>query len=715
MLLPTRMILDHQSIFAKRGTELSLKQHGLSMPHFTPTNRPASCCSRLSLFLRRPFLLTVLGFGILQFVSMPALGQNFDPPFNYYALATGSGESLEDALHDIISVRTDGSPLGSISISTNRDELVQLDADPDRPGNILLVYNQESVPGSNSSLWNREHTWPRSRGIDDPGGNDGVDNEDLHLLRPSNFTVNSNRGSLHFGGAFGSNGGNFGTRNDGNGTVWYPGDVDAGHIARQQFYAQVRYDGSDPLTNNLELANGTPGGTRLGDLGRMIEWHFAAPVDEFERRRNDIIFDNYQGNRNPFIDRPEFVWSVFVDQSNDSRIEFAGGTTDSDGASTLEINKRAIFGDPSRFSAEVTVNKIGLDGTYFWIETDGDVTSSLAALNAFRTFQPDPQTGLDSNSLTDSITFSVTILFPGFGGGVGVRSGTITVDNLDITTESTLEGLSGRGDNDGDDVLIASFTALAHSAPSFSAISNVSTLTVDLGDFFIGSQFTPSAEVDVFNRASFVGPDLTANLDLDAIVESDSLDKFAITGGLFSNLAPNDSQTFSFTGASDELGTFTAQYEFQVSDEDIEGEDSSTMNLTLTFDVVGVRGDFDTSGNVDDADINFYTQQLGQAIDAESALRELDLNDDGMITIEDHGLHVTTLAQTSTGVQGTILGDVNLDGTVNVLGDAFILISNLGANAMVGFGDGDLNADGVVDVLGDAFVLISNLGQSVNN
>ena len=139
------------------------------------------------------------------------------------------------------------------------------------------------------------------------------------------------------------------------------------------------------------------------------------------------------------------------------------------------------------------------------------------------------------------------------------------------------------------------------------------------------------------------------------------------------------------------------------------------MNLTLTFDVVGVRGDFNTSGNVDDADINFYTQQLGQAIDAESALRELDLNDDGMITIEDHGLHVTTLAQTSTGVQGTILGDVNLDGTVNVLGDAFILISNLGANAVVGFGDGDLNADGVVDVLGDAFVLISNLGQSVNN
>jgi endonuclease I len=671
----------------------------LSMPRFTPTNNQPESLSRVMSIFFRMFVL-VLGFGILQFVSMPALGQNFDPPFNYYDSATGTGSTLQSQLHNIIDNHT------MRSYGDARSLLQITDADPDRPGHMILAYSNVSlnvaainpngsIPGWDSAAtWNREHTWPRSRGI----GSSGPDDSDLHQLRPTFTNVNSDRASLNFGGAFGSNGGNFGTLNDGSGTVWYPGNVDAGRIARQQFYLDVRYDGSDSATIDLELANNNPGGDRLGDLGRMIEWHFAAPVDEFERRRNDIIFDNYQGNRNPFIDRPEFVWSVFVDQSNDSRIEFAGGTTDSNGVSTLEINERAIFGNPAPITTQVTLNKTGQDGTYFWVETSGDITSSLTSpLNAFRSSQ------------TDSMTFTIEIPSPGFG--VGTRSGTVTVDNLDITNQ----GGTGRGDNDGDDVLIASFTALAHSAPSFSAISNVSTLTVDLGDFFIGSQFTPSAEVDVFNRASFVGPDLTANLDLDAIVESDSLDKFAITGGLFSNLAPNDSQTFSFTGASDELGTFTAQYEFQVSDEDIEGEDSSTMNLTLTFDVVGVRGDFNTSGNVDDADINFYTQQLGQAIDAESALRELDLNDDGMITIEDHGLHVTTLAQTSTGVQGTILGDVNLDGTVNVLGDAFILISNLGANAVVGFGDGDLNADGVVDVLGDAFVLISNLGQSVNN
>ena len=542
--------------------------------------------------------------------------------------------------------------------------------------------------------WNREHTWPRSRGVDDSG----PDDSDLHQLRPTRTRVNSDRASLNFGGAFGSNGGNFGTVNDGNGTVWYPGDQDAGLIARQQFYLDVRYDGSDSATIDLELFNGSPSGNRLGDLERLIEWHFADPVDEFEQRRNDVIFDDYQGNRNPFIDRPEFAWSVFVDQSNDSRIEFADATSDGDGASTLEVNERAIFGNVSSISREITLDKSGQDGTYFWVETSGDVTSSLSGgLHAFRTGQ------------TDSITFTIEIDFPGFG--IGSTSGTITVDNLDITNQ----GGAGRGENDGDDVLDASFTSLDHSQPSFSATSNVTSLTVDLGDFFIGSQFTPNTEIDLFNRASFVGPGFTANLDLDAIIDSDASNKFDITGNLFSNLAATDGRTFSFDGTSDELGTFTAEYEFQVSDEDIPGEQSSTLTFILSFDVVGQRGDFDTSGNIDDVDVDFFSEQLDQTVDSESELRELDLNADGQITLADHDLHVTTLVQTSTGIQGTLIGDVNLDGTVDILGDAFILIGNIGQSDQVGFADGDLNADGVVNVLGDGFRLINNLGQTVNN
>ncbi len=58
-------------------------------------------------------------------------------------------------------------------------------------------------------------------------------------------------------------------------------------------------------------------------------------------------------------------------------------------------------------------------------------------------------------------------------------------------------------------------------------------------------------------------------------------------------------------------------------------------------------------------------------------------------------------------------GDANLDGKVDVLGDAFSLVGNLGLQGGASWADGDFNGDGKVDVLGDGFVLVSTLGQSV--
>ena len=92
-------------------------------------------------------------------------------------------------------------------------------------------------------------------------------------------------------------------------------------------------------------------------------------------------------------------------------------------------------------------------------------------------------------------------------------------------------------------------------------------------------------------------------------------------------------------------------------------------------------------------------------------MAQLDLNGDGQITLADHNLHVTTLVVTSNGVTGALLGDINLDGTVSVLLDAFGLIANLGQN-VTSRSQGDLNADGLVEVLHDAFPLISQIGQS---
>jgi len=65
-----------------------------------------------------------------------------------------------------------------------------------------------------------------------------------------------------------------------------------------------------------------------------------------------------------------------------------------------------------------------------------------------------------------------------------------------------------------------------------------------------------------------------------------------------------------------------------------------------------------------------------------------------------------------------IPGDVNLDQTVNLLGDAFVVVGNLGTTATGSVVEttwrmGDLNGDNSINVLGDAFVVVGNLGQSV--
>lgn len=120
-------------------------------------------------------------------------------------------------------------------------------------------------------------------------------------------------------------------------------------------------------------------------------------------------------------------------------------------------------------------------------------------------------------------------------------------------------------------------------------------------------------------------------------------------------------------------------------------------------------GDFDNDGDVDLADLDQYNGNIGQP--ATGALAELDLDNDGTVGANDFVRHYAELVETSNGQTGTFAGDVNLDGTVNVLGDAFALIGNLNT-AVSSWSAGDFNGDGAVNVLGDAFALVGNLNKT---
>jgi len=224
----------------------------------------------------------------------------------YYTAACGkAGAALKSALNTIISNQT------KISYDAVWDALKNTDQDPANSNNVILVYSgisrAKSANGGGNDNWNREHVWAKSHGdfgtVTGPG-------TDLHHLRPEDVNVNATRGNLDF-----DNGGSAvpeapGSKYDSD--SFEPRDAVKGDVARMIFYMAVRYEGTDGFPN-LELDNVVNNGTApyMGKLSVLKQWSLQDPPDAFEKRRNDVIYNSYQHNRNPFIDHPEWVSSVW--------------------------------------------------------------------------------------------------------------------------------------------------------------------------------------------------------------------------------------------------------------------------------------------------------------------------------------------------------------------------------------------------------------------
>ena len=206
-------------------------------------------------------------------------------------------------------------------VTDSSDALRVIDEDPVSSDNLILIYSRRSESKSNFATgpgWNREHLWPNSLGIDKVHPS----YSDLHALRPADENVNSARSNKWFDDASAADGS---FRSPGHAEApltkadvnsWEPPTAYQGDIARAMFYMDVRYSGdqaNEPdlvLTDQLHLINGD--NAYMGRLSTLLRWHFADPVSDEERLRNDRVHQ-YQNNRNPFIDHPEFVNGVFLD------------------------------------------------------------------------------------------------------------------------------------------------------------------------------------------------------------------------------------------------------------------------------------------------------------------------------------------------------------------------------------------------------------------
>ncbi len=225
----------------------------------------------------------------------------------YYAGAVGrSGPALRSSLHTIISRN-----VTRLSYDQVWDALKATDQDPANSSNVIEIYSGRSVPktsqGGNPDDWNREHVWAKAHGDFGTGTGPGTD---IHHLRPSDVSVNGARGNLDFdeGGSSVFQCGGCARDSD----SFEPRDAVKGDVARMIFYMAIRYEGGDgfaDLEPNDRVGNGSA--PAIGRVSVLLRWNAEDPPDTFERRRNDVIYTSYQRNRNPFIDHPEWVGSIF--------------------------------------------------------------------------------------------------------------------------------------------------------------------------------------------------------------------------------------------------------------------------------------------------------------------------------------------------------------------------------------------------------------------
>ncbi len=173
----------------------------------------------------------------------------------------------------------------------------------------ILFYSDEQ-----SGSFNREHVWPKSHAsfYESNGGSD------LHHLRPTNSGVNSSRGSKLMGNAR-KNSGYTAYSYNGKDVLYHSGNIVEvnddikGDVARILLYVWCRWEEpnlfkDDPNPN--QGAKGNDGEKVIESLDTLLEWCASDPVDSWEMSRNDQV-QNIQGNRNVFIDYPEYAWLVF--------------------------------------------------------------------------------------------------------------------------------------------------------------------------------------------------------------------------------------------------------------------------------------------------------------------------------------------------------------------------------------------------------------------
>ncbi|MFK7004619.1 endonuclease [Flavobacterium covae] len=448
------------------------------------------------------------------FALFCALVGHAQAPSGYYSSATGSGYTLKTQLYNIIKDHTDKGYAGLWTTYQTSDR----DKEYENDNSIIDVYsenptgvdpyvyqygtNQCGTYSGEGGCYNREHMIPQS-----VFNNAAPMVSDAHFIPPTDGKVNGMRSNYPHGMVAvanwtSRNGGKLGSSavSGYTGTVFEPINEFKGDIARMYFYFATRYENTVANYSSYEMFNRTSNQVFAKPfLDMLLKWHAQDPVSAREIARNNAIYAR-QGNRNPFIDNPNYVNLIWGGSTADTIAPTVPSDLTSSGITTTActLSWTASTDNVGVTSYNVYLNdalKITVTGTnaiitgltastsYSFIVKAKDAAGNLS--NASTTLNVITATGADTiapsnptNLIASNITTTTCTLSWGASTdnigvtGYDVYQGTILKTSV-TNTNATITGLTASSNY--------SFTVKAKDAAGnvsgSSSVLNVTTAT----------------------------------------------------------------------------------------------------------------------------------------------------------------------------------------------------------------------------------------------
>jgi endonuclease I len=271
--------------------------------------------------MKKTFLFILMLAGIPGFAQIPA---------GYYNSATGNGLALKTQLKTIITAGHNGKSYDNLFTDPKAFKATDVDLFYENDGSVLDMYSEKPnaadsynyhyVAGDKcgnydgeSDCYNGEHVVPQSTyssGMPMVG--------DILQLLPTDGYVNNRRSNFPYANISsptwtstnGSKLGNISVAGY-SGKAFEPIDEFKGDIARILFYFATRYETQVDNYTSFPMFNGSEGmAFKPAFLQILLAWHIQDPVSPMEIYRNNKAY-LYQGNRNPYIDHPEYITSIW--------------------------------------------------------------------------------------------------------------------------------------------------------------------------------------------------------------------------------------------------------------------------------------------------------------------------------------------------------------------------------------------------------------------